>query len=268
MARNFEDAWQRIERAISHAKVISRDWPNLLDTAAQPKIVERGDGQYAVQVRVKKFDKNDFALELGEFFYQLRAALDAVAFRSAVLETGLDPPPKEGSIEFPLYEKPDRFEKCAFMTLTSFPPFLVDWLRSIQPYNYSKAADPDITELGRRLLVLHDCARKDRHRKLHLIVAGISELSTEFETSTNVRISNVRPVPINFFGDDVDFLTFDAATTDRSQDTFVRLRTDMTVELMMMEFPNHIGQNLISELERVMNAARGVVQVFEDRYKS
>ena len=266
MSRQFEDSWRRIDRAISHARVISQQWPALLDTTAQPKIVQHSVDKYAVQVKVKKENQNDFALEVGEYFYQLRAALDSVAFRTVVLETGYDPPPRENSIEFPIYTKPDRFENCPLITLTKFPPIIKEWIRSVQPYSYPKASDPDIQEMGRLLEVLHDCARKDRHRKLHMIVAGISKLKTRFETSPNVRISNVQPVPIDFFGDEVDFLTFDAVITDRSLDTHVKLHTDMTVDLGMMEFPNQIGQDLMNELERVMIAARHVVQVFEDGY--
>jgi hypothetical protein len=266
--RKFEDSWRRIDRAIIHARAVTTQWPHLLDPSAQPKIVHREDGKYAAQVRVKRNDKNDFSLELGEFFYQLRASLDAVAYKAVILEMGIDPPQKEDNIEFPIYIDSKRFDKCPFIMLTQFPKMLRDWLESIQPYKFAHSPDPDIVELGRRLKVLHDCARKDRHRRLHVVVAGISSLKASFDCTPNVNISNVRPVPIDFLGDDVDFLTFDGVITDRTQDTRIRLRTDVTVELGMMEFPHHTGQDLIDELERVMNAARHVVQVFEDGYRS
>jgi hypothetical protein len=240
--RKFEDSWRRIDRAIGHARTITKQWPNLLDPTVKPKIVPKENGKYAAQVRVKRDDTNDFALELGEFFYQLRAALDGVAYQAVVLETGFDPPPRESSVEFPLYDDPKRFEKCPLMTETQLPIVVREWLESIQPYRFAQSSNPDTIELGRRLKILHDCARKDRHRKLHLVVAGISSLKASFECSPNVQISNVKPVPIDFLGDEVDFLTFDAVITDLSQDTLIRLKTDLLVEIGMVEFPDHIGQ--------------------------
>jgi transposase len=39
-------------------------------------------------VALKRLPKNDLALELGEMFYQLRAALDAVVYQAAILAGG------------------------------------------------------------------------------------------------------------------------------------------------------------------------------------
>jgi hypothetical protein len=214
-------------------------------------------------VKIKREDDNDISLELGEFFYQLRAALDGVAFEAMVLETAQDPPPRESSVEFPIYEKPEKFWKNPL--IQTIPSDAAKWLESIQPYRYTSNSDADLRELGRLLQLLHNCARKDRHRRLHFIVAGAVELKTAFECDPGVSISNVKAVPIDFLGEESDFLTFDTTFTDVAQ-CGIRLKTALTIEFGLREFPDCIGQGVMNELERLMLATREIVDVFEKGY--
>jgi len=261
--KRFRDSRKRIERAIAHGKAVSKQWAELFDPSAQPKIVRRGPNNFAATVKIKREDDNDISLELGEYFYQLRAALDGVAFESMVLETAQDPPPRENSVEFPIYEKPDKFRNNPL--IQTIPPEAAKWIESIQPYSYASNPDADLRELGRLLTLLHNCARKDRHRRLHFIVAGAVALKTAFECEPGVKISNVKAVPIDFLGDDADFLTFDTTFTDVTQ-SGIRLKTALTIEFGLREFPDCIGQGVMNELERLMLATKEIVDVFELAY--
>ena len=261
----FKDSWKRIDRAIAHAKSVVNQWAELFDPSAEPTVERRGPRRFVARVAVTRHKDNDIGLELGEFFYQLRASLDGLAYEAMALATGCDPPPKVDRVEFPIYLDHDRFTECPFIKLTDFPKELTDWLESIQPYRIGLSPDPAINELGRRLRLLHDCARKDRHRKLHVVVAGITKMGVHVSHTPNITISNVHPIPINFLTNATDFLGFDADFIGVGRRS-ITVRVDGDIEFGIVEFPDHVGQGVVEELERIILAARHVVEVFERGY--
>jgi hypothetical protein len=54
------------------------------------------------------------ALDLGEFLYQLRAALDACIHQAAILESGKDPHPDEKALEFPICVSSEEFKNSGW----------------------------------------------------------------------------------------------------------------------------------------------------------
>jgi hypothetical protein len=260
----FTDSWKRIDRALLHGRAISKGWKSIFDPFAQPEIERRGETQYVAKVKLKREDSNDLSLELGEYVYQLRAALDGVAFEVMVLETS-DPPPKENRVEFPIYDDPERFKNAPFIKYPQFPLEVKDWLESLQPYNLGKSSDPDTNELTRRLKLLHALSRKDRHRRLHVVIGALSELKPHFRFTPNITISNVQPIPIDFMGDSTDFLSFDAVCSDGKASN-ITLITMGQIEFGIADIDYCFGQETMNELERLMLATRNIVQVFEMGY--
>ncbi len=265
----FADSRARIERAIVHAKSITQEWTSLIDPnqRADTRIEKRSDTRYVAVSILKVAPANDIAILIGEFFYQLRAALDAAMYKSLVLQDGKDPPDGANRVEFPIYDDEKQFDKCLAMK-SSLPQQFKDLLRSIQPFAGETTSEWGLKELGRRLEVLHDCARKDRHRRLHVVMASITKLRAAFECSPNVAISAVKPLPIDFLRGESEFLGFEAAFSSEDPTTFIRLRTGVTIELCISEIPGYAGNELLSELEQIMLATQHVVDVFENWHRT
>jgi len=124
-----------------------------------------------------RFPATALSLELGEFLYQLRAALDAIVFQAAILESGQDPPPNDEALEFPLCTSRRDFEKSRWK-LRPLSDQRCRIVESVQPYNI-----PDLEpryrsfNFNRCLGMLHDLARRDRHRRPHVSMAWASNIS-------------------------------------------------------------------------------------------
>lgn len=106
------------------------------------------------------------ALEFGEYLYNLRAALDHLAYTLAVFDSKQDPPPREDAIQFPIYDTKDGFQRNEYR-IEALSEKHREWIESVQPY---------MGENGPVHYLLHwlnDLARKDRHRQLHVMGAHI-----------------------------------------------------------------------------------------------
>jgi hypothetical protein len=210
--------------------------------------------------------KNDLALELGEFFYQLRAALDGAIYKMTVREGRADPPADENRIEFPIYPTPGKFKHCACNT-GPLPNDLKRWLESVQPYNANKAIDANTREFIRVLTLMHDCARKDRHRKLHAIAAVPTTTDFTFEIDLPGTISFVHPIQSNFLNNESDFLRFGVEGPPITRHDQIKLTGQVTIQVVIQEIPHAIGPTLGAELNRMVTATRAIIQIFEDGYR-
>ena len=209
--------------------------------------------------------ENDAAIELGEFFYQLRAALDALVYQVAVLHHGSDPPPHENTVEFPIYIDPSKFNRNP-VNRPPFPNKLRDWLETIQPYNVAKTAALDYAGLNRKLEIIHDCARKDRHRRLHIFAAVPTAIDWDFIIEGPGKVTFINPLPANFLENECVFLEFGFEGTTRNETTNIKLATAMSIEVSFPEVPIPVGSNLGSELSNLLQAAVFVARYFESAY--
>lgn len=107
----------------------------------------------------------------------MRAALDACIYETACHNTGMRPPPNEGRLEFPVCTTPTVFRrsrhKIALLTERQ-----VEIVESVQPYNAPQGLEPAYMpfSFNRALGILHDWARKDRHRRLHVAASWASNI--------------------------------------------------------------------------------------------
>lgn len=124
----------------------------------------------------------ELGLILGEFLYQLRAALDNCLYAVAVIVAGVSPPPGAGALQWPICDTADAFNKQR-SRLKYLRADLVDALEAIQPY---QAELPKWNSLR----LLNELARVDRHRTLHLVtlVPVDSELTVDFDVIENVEL--------------------------------------------------------------------------------
>lgn len=131
-------------------------------------------------------------LVLGEYFYQLRAALDGAMWKAYKLR-GLRqhaPEVTERSIYFPICETPRSLKKAAFQWIP-LPNKLDDWLYSIQPCNRTKVAE-EITE---NLVVINKRSSDDRHRQLHLVGAVVRTNAPFITLSPPAKLTYANSVP-------------------------------------------------------------------------
>ncbi|HEY0796451.1 MAG TPA: hypothetical protein VGD64_11780 [Acidisarcina sp.] len=122
---------------------------------------------------IARVEANQLSLELGEFAYQLRAALDGLIWDTIAHVQGCEPPTDAkglSRLEFPLASewKARDVEDGRFHGFP-FPQKLVDWMRTIQPGTADKPSDHPDCGLQNTLEDIHNLARMDRHRRLRVI---------------------------------------------------------------------------------------------------
>ncbi len=228
MKRIFEDSWRRIERAVVHAEALKAEWEVLLKP-------------------------NAFA------------TTDAAIYRVSAIAENLDLPSNENRVEFPICLTSDAFAKST-VNKFPFPAEVRDWLESLQPYR----VESTITNgsLNTYLRVLHDCARKDRHRRLHFVAAIPTEIEGEFEITKPGEITSTHSPPVNLLEGECQLLTFGLAGFNPGDGKRLRLKTKIRIEILVEDVPIPSGSNLGIELDMVLQATKQVIQIFEDGYQS
>ena len=203
-------------------------------------------------VFAKPFDRT-LALELGEFFYQLRAALDGAFWEAAVIVLGGKVPAKPNSIEFPICANKDKFGTSSVHKLP-FPKKLYDLICSIQPYRVSEYADTPDESFLRMVQLLHDCARFDRHRELHVVAAFPSAGKATLFSVQPYQFTHIQALRSNFLEDECHFLGFRIDGWDGTAEPDVALQGHLDIEISVKEIPRSMNLGDCLEVLRVTTA--------------
>lgn len=159
----------RIDRAATHHETFGQVWAAHL--ARKPRHVEvEIDDSGAGLVRVVEDEALplELSLLLGEFLYELRAALDNCLYAVAVLESQQRPPPDAERLEWPICLDEGSWRAAAGRRLRALSPEVQEALAAIQPF---MATSPG----WNCLRILHELARVDRHRTAHLIATFLAD---------------------------------------------------------------------------------------------
>lgn len=159
----------RLDRSVEHYKAFGAEWARHLDTnphALSVEIDENGDGRI-VFTRLKE-PPTRLSLILGEFLYELRAALDNTLYAVAILDSGLNPPPKASALEWPICASERAWQSHRARRLDHLSQEIQDALHAIQPF---QAQHPSWNCLA----ILNDMARTDRHRAVHFVTSFASD---------------------------------------------------------------------------------------------
>lgn len=189
MENPFARCWDRVRRAYRHLAEAADLWNAYLAREPYvPRLVLQPDGTGSLSITQESEVPPEISLELGECLYQLRSALDGCVYRAAILETGIDPPPKHRQLEFPICHVRDAFEKAASTKLFSISGGVRAVIESMQPYN-APVLEPALHAYNFNLLlgILNDWARKDRHRSLHLVASLASSIDPLLAVPHGVR---------------------------------------------------------------------------------
>lgn len=259
----FEDSWKRIERSRVHAEALWKEVQRLFPKDGYTVVPEQeSEGTWTLNaVFNTPTGDNSIALELGEFFYQLRAALDAAVWKAVWILDGSEPPTNATSLEFPIYLSQSKFDNAGIHKF-SFPQELRDWLATVQPYSADKSVgDPDLG-LNVTLQALHDCARKDRHRRLHVFACVGEPVNFEFMSeSSGCSVTFVQPIRSDFLEGKNAFLRFGIAGD--GPEFKMKLATDMKIDIRIEDIPVYADSSFGGELRRFGLATEHVINRFD-----
>jgi hypothetical protein len=209
--RPFESCWERVERAKTHRDALAEAWNTFVKNehySVSVRIEHDGTGRIFVRPTFSALP-NNFSLEFGEMVYQLRAVLDGCVYKAAILVTKQDPPPDENYLEFPICPSRKQFKNAA-RSIAPLPQDCRKWIESVQPYNTPKTLKPAelVISFNRNLGILHEWARKDRHRQLHLLGAWGSKASPNLRIPAGTTLRSLTVSGSKLLKDESEIASF------------------------------------------------------------
>lgn len=188
-----------MRRATTHREAASREWSKWLTDYEPygPWLYVDDDGNGTLSIRQFSPVPPVIAIELGEWLYNLRAALDYTAYALAIYSSKLDPPPNERTLQFPIYESAESFRKHK-SCIKPLSDKHRAWIEAMQPYAYG--ANPEQTAI----YWVNHLSRIDRHRKLQVVGAYVTESDpiVRFDPAKDARTERA------IFFEDVDPFVF------------------------------------------------------------
>ena len=264
----FQGSWLRIERAHAQGKLLAQAWNDIPPEdlyAISAKVNSDGTGSFRM-TRPKPVPAI-FSLQLGEVLYQLRAALDGLIYQAAILDSGQDPPPNEKDLEFPIFPTRRGYAKKAPAKIAPLADKRKDIIKSVQLYNAPKLKPEQIVFNGNRSLrILNDWARKDRHRRLHIVGSWVSRANPQVFCPAGVKVSSLKLVHSGFLEDDNVIATF--RLTGKLRGVEIKASANLATQVAVNEPPPPVAgnDNLGNRLAGMMAAVSQVVQMFEDSF--
>jgi hypothetical protein len=158
----FDLAFARLEHAERKRADFAVAWADYI--APHPwEIFLRSAGlrTYDGVIKVREPASPILSLAFSDWLSSLRAALDNGLYAWAAFRTGQNPPPDADRLQFPIASSPQEFNKQA-RRLKRLPPEITSSLERAQPYQSPYGHETNL------LYWLHELARIDRHRALHV----------------------------------------------------------------------------------------------------
>lgn len=209
-------------------------------------------------------------LILGEYAYQLRAALDGLIWDAITFEQGgTEPPADANRLEFPILNGKIRdFQSCAFHNFP-FPEKLKAWLESIQPDSAEKPEGHPDRGLAGALEDIHNLARLDRHRRLRIVAAFPTELLANFvfEPAEGFRAIGEEGLPCNILGDEYDLLRFKVESVTGNLPGKIRIETGAKFEIFFEDLVTYKDLPPGQRLGNLGDAVAYVISRFEDEFR-
>lgn len=258
----FEKCFARIDRAVHHSNEAADIW-NEFDVLSLHGISLNIESDGTGELDVRQLEPLPQTLELliGEYLYQLRAALDGAIYACAIEDSGQDPPPKASTIEFPICESIADWPKQA-RKIAQLNPGRRRFIEALQPFaEPSVDASLRIANANRSLRFLNDLARIDRHRRLHTFVTAIGTDLPIFELpegvslkSLAVRSSSNDPGPI---------VRFSLEGWQDGMDLQANPNADVEISLEGMLPAAHTNDTFTNRLKSIVMNVRIVISLLQ-----
>ncbi len=264
----FEGCRLRIERAHAHGTALAQAWNEIpAEDLYTVSAKMNSDGTGSFRLTRPKPVPAIFSLQLGEVLYHLRSALDAAIYQAAVLDSGKNPPPDEHQLEFPIFPKRRDYIKKAALKIAPLAKERRDIIESVQLHNAPKLPPEERVFNGHRnLVILNDWARKDRHRRLHIVGSWVSRANPQILCPPDVKVSSLKLVHSGFLEDDNVVATF--RLTGRWRGVEVKANANLATQVAINEAPPPCApnDNLGNRLAGMLAAVSHVVKMFEDSF--
>lgn len=258
----FSKCHTRIARAVHHSNETAKIWNGLdIMHLLAVTLFVRDDGTGTLDVdQVEPLPEN-LELELGEFLYQLRAALDGAVYASAIQDSGQNPPPKASSIEFPICERKDEWARQS-RKIALLNPGRRRFIEVTQPFaEPSLEASLLVLNSNRCLRFLNELARIDRHRRLHTLVAGISMDRPLFELPEGTQLQKLEVRPMS--SSEGPAARFSLTGWRRGMKLFANPLADIDLWLEGLAAPCHANDTLPHRLQSITMNVRMIVGFLE-----
>lgn len=238
MARgSFEGPRERTRRALEHRETIANLWNGFVeDDSYSPFVRVNDDGTGSVGIILERMPP-EIGFLLGEFLYQLRAALDGCIYDAAILESGQNPPPNEKDLEFPICVGESQFNNASWK-LGPLSNERRAFVASMQPYNVDNVAE-FLQPLNRSLGILNDWARKDRHRRLHVVTNWASEANPVLDLPDGVQVKSLFVRNDGFLDDQGEVATF--SLTGWTPGMEINANPNVVLDIAVDEIPEPSG---------------------------
>jgi hypothetical protein len=243
----FETCRQRIARAQVHSKALADLWNEAVSEddlySTRLNIEDDGTGGLWIEPRFQRGLPESFSLEFGEFLYQLRSALDACVYAAAIVDSGRDPPPDEEYLEFPICASPAAFKKAS----RKIGPLAEERrgiIESVQPYN-APSLDDSLLVMNphRTLAILNDWARKDRHRRLHIVGGWASNANPQLWLPPGVELEYMRVTYDGLLEHESKIASFKLRGYVPGAESKVKANPDLFLDIAIDESPSMCADN-------------------------
>jgi hypothetical protein len=169
LPREVDIVGARLDRCADHFDSFRVVWEQHLATGPHQVSVELDDDARGRIVFTRHWEPPaELSLILGEYLYELRAALDNALYAVAIIDSGQNPPPKASALEWPICADEAAWGAHRRRRLDALSTELQDALHAIQPF---QAEFPS----WNCLKILNDMARVDRHRAVHFVTSFASK---------------------------------------------------------------------------------------------
>lgn len=225
------------------------------------------NGAGRIKVEQTKDIPTSIGLDLGEFLYQLRAALDGAVYAAAILDSGQDPPPNEKNLEFPICDSPTKFANAS-RKIEPLAEQRRAIIETVQPYNAPDLEPNQIPyNFNLALGILNDWARKDRHRRLHVVGSWGSQSSPKLRLPRGVTLKNLAVSTSGFLCDEREVATFQLSGW--SGELKVEANPDLMIDIAVDEDPPPRSDNdtLGLRLKAMHKAVAWVVGGIEESFE-
>ena len=255
----FKVCWDRIDRANTYRQRIADIWNAFAkEDSYTANVHVDDDGAGVIWIETSPMP-SELPFIIGEFLYQLRAALDACVYELACVNSGQRPPPSENVLEFPFCQ-PGKFQESGWKIkpLTDHQRAIIE---AVQPYNTPELpGDLLVANWNRALGILNDWARKDRHRRLHVLASWASNIQPLLVIPKGTRLAEFFVCNDTFvLEDECEIAKFRIEGWQRGMDVHANPNLSLDITLHEVPMPCHDSDTLGNRLLVMLTAVQVVV---------
>jgi len=274
-SRKFINSWKRLKRAGDHLLAFKAELDAIFADNGLTTVTRHDkDSGWDIaaialpESSIERIRDNELSLKLGEYAYQLRAALDGLIWDAITFTRGTEPPADANRVEFPILNwKAAKFEDCGFLKFP-FPEELKKWLETIQPNAAIKPPDDTDRSLSICLGDIHDLARFDRHRRLRVVAAVPTGLKFQVVTDPPCKVvARERIASCDLLSGQYEFLRFRIEASGGIHPEKARLQTELTFEILLEDIEPFDGVNAGEQLEMLWRVVRHIIVRFEGNFR-